>query len=266
MLLRRLLPDGSSRPLAVLLTRPLTQSQKTAEWIESEGGIAHIHPCLFVEPADPQALQAALSRLAQFSAVALTSVHAAHAVIPLWQSASVQRPLFVLGQKTAQALQQAGIAPSLVVDGESATATRLAEQLIAHLHTQKTRQPVLFPQAEEGRDELPELLRAASIPVEKVTAYRTVAATKPSLAEAVKLLEARRIDLLPLGSPKTAQVLLGALGEDAPRLLASVCVGAIGQTTAQALRECGLRNVVVSEQPIFEDLVKALADVAQQQM
>ncbi len=263
MLLRRSLTDLSSRPLSVLLTRPLAQSQQTAEWISAEGGEAHIHPCLIVELADPQALKTALSGLTRYSAVALTSVHAARALIPFWPMVGETPPLYVLGNKAAQELLQAEIQPSAVVEGEFANATELAERLLRLLRAKQTNLPVLFPQAAQGRDELPDLLRAASIPIERVTAYRTVAATKQSLAAAIELLKQRRIDLLPLGSPRTAQVLLAALGDEAPELLQPVCVGAIGQTTAHELRELGLTDVVVSEQPVFEDLVKALAEVVQ---
>lgn len=255
----RLWHQALSRPFHVLLTRPLGQSQKTAEWIESEGGVAHIHPCLVVEPSDPQQLQQAIADLSRFSAVALTSVHAARALIPFWPTDRKTPPVFVLGRKTAEPLLQAGLVPAQIVDGEAATAQTLAAVLRDAL--QATNKPVLFPQAAEGREELPTLLAASAIDVQKVTAYRTVAATKESLRPAISLLRERRIDLLPLGSPKTAEVLLSALGDEVG-LLKGVYVGAIGQTTAQALRDRNLTVDVVAEQPMFEDLLKRLAEAA----
>lgn len=248
------------RPLQVLLTRPLDQSKQTAEWIESEGGIAHIFPCLVVLPTDPLPLQQALVDVSRHSAVAVTSVHAARALIAHWPTEKKLPPLFVLGNKTAQTLAKAGLVPTEIVDGETATARQLAKRLLAAIPA--TDKPVLFPQAETGREELPLLLAAARRNVEKIAVYQTVPATKEALLPAVQLLRERRIDLWPVGSPKTAQVLLDVLSDEAASLLAGVCVGAIGQTTAQALRDRNLRVDVVAEQPEFEDLLIRLAEAA----
>ena len=93
----------------------------------------------------------------------------------------------------------------------------------------------------------------------RLAAYRTVAVEPSALHEAVATLQAEAVDLVPLGSPRTAQVLMLALGDDAQRLLSRTLVGAIGQTTTKALRDREIQVDVVAESPSFEDLVSQLA-------
>jgi uroporphyrinogen-III synthase len=249
------------RPLRVLLTRPLDQALETAAWVRRQGGEPLVYPCLRVEPVHLAELRQAIAELPQFAAIALTSVHAARALLPLLPSGQSLPPLFVLGQKTACEL--IGIQPLHVVDGASATARTLALQLIRDLGPSPSGQRVLFPQASEGRDDLPRLLGDAGITVSRIVAYRTVAVEPSALAEAVHKLRAGQVDLVPLGSPRTALVLLQAIGDDAADVLRLARVGAIGQTTAQALRDLGVRVDVVAEQASFEDLVGQLATVRQ---
>lgn len=96
--------------------------------------------------------------------------------------------------------------------------------------------------------------------VDRVVAYRTVAVEPDALRPAVQLLHEGQVDLVPLGSPRTAQVLLRALGSDGSEVLGKTLVGAIGQTTAQALRDLHVRVDVVAAEPSFENLVGKLAE------
>jgi len=249
------------RPLRVLLTRPLDQALETAEWVRRQGGEPLIYPCLRVEPVNLAELCHAVAQLPQFAAIALTSVHAVRALLPLLPSGQSWPPLFVLGQKTAAELT--GIQPIHVVDGEFATARTLAQQLIRDLGPSPSGKRVLFPQASEGRDELPRLLGDAGIKVSRIAAYRTVAVEPSALADAVQKLRTGQVDLVPLGSPRTTQVLIEAIGDDAADVLGLAPVGAIGQTTARALRDLGVRVDVVAEQASFEDLVGQLARARQ---
>ena len=249
------------RPLRVLLTRPREQSDDTAQWIRSLGGEPLVFPCLRVEPIDDPALRVAASALAHYDAVALTSVHAVRALLPLVPPDARWPPLVVIGHKTAAELLRHGVSADVVLSGEMATASALATELMRFLGPSSERRRVLFPQAAEGRDELPNLLRAAGLSIERFAAYRTVAVSFDELQPAAGLLRAGQVDLVPLGSPRTAQVLIHALGRDASQVLSHTLVGAIGQTTGSALRELNVRVDVVAEQPSFEDLIEKLAAV-----
>src|SRR5262249_55069780 len=94
-----------------------------------------------------------------------------------------------------------------------------------------------------------------------VVAYRTVKAPPERLAAAVSALRAGAVDLVPIGSPRTAEVLLAALGEGGPALLRSAAVGAIGETTAAALRGAGVTVDAVAEGASFPRLLLQLAQI-----
>lgn len=261
--LRHLHAGQPPRPLRVLLTRPREQSEETAQWIRSLGGVPLLFPCLRVELSDDAALRVAASELAHYDAVALTSVHAVRALVPLVPPDACWPPLVVIGHKTAAELRRRGLSAAVVLDGESSTSSALAAELLRLLRPSSERGRVLFPQAAEGRDELPNLLRAEGVSIDRLAAYRTVAVPDEELQPAAGLLRAGQVDLVPLGSPRTAQVLLHALGGEASQVLGHMLVGAIGQTTSRALRELNVRVDVVAEQPSFEDLIERLAVMRQ---
>ena len=90
-----------------------------------------------------------------------------------------------------------------------------------------------------------------------MTAYHTVEASPEQLQPAVFALRHGQIDLVPLGSPKTAWVLLRALGDDASRRTGSDARRSDWSTTARALRDANIRVDVIAEQPSFELLIEA---------
>lgn len=120
---------------------------------------------------------------------------------------------------------------------------------------------VLFPRAAEGREELVTRLEGAGARVRTVVAYRMVAAPPSRMSEAVAALRAGAVDLVPFGSPRSAEPLLAALGPEAPALLGRCAVGAIGATTAAALRAAGVTVDVVAEGASFEQLIAQLAEL-----
>lgn len=251
------MPQLSS--LRVLLTRPLEQSEATAQWLSEHQASPLIAPCLRVELVVDPALTVAVGNLSHYAAIALTSAWAVRSLLAVAKPDATWPPLCVIGEKTASVLRRHGVEPSLI--GASSSAHALALQLLQLLRSDD-REPsrVLFPQAAEGRDELQTVLQDAGVVVERVTAYHTVEASPEQLQPAVFALRHGLIDLVPLGSPKTAWVLLRALGDDASAVLAQTLVGAIGQTTAQALRDANIRVDVIAEQPSFELLIEKLAD------
>lgn len=251
-------PQPVLSSLRVLLTRPIEQSEETAEWLFRSQACPLVVPCLRIEPVIDPALTVALAERSRYAAIALTSVWAVRSLLSHTQPDSSWPPLCVVGEKTALALRRHGIEPALIAESSSAHA--LALQILSLIRPERAALRVLFPQAAEGRDELLTVLHDAGVAVDRVTAYRTVEASREQLQPAVVALRQATIDLLPLGSPKSAQVLLRALGDDARDVLAQTLVGAIGQTTAQALRDAGIRVDVVASKPSFEVLMKELAE------
>ncbi|MCS6915231.1 MAG: uroporphyrinogen-III synthase [Myxococcales bacterium] len=252
------LSPGSLAGLRVLITRPGEQGEQAAVQVQQAGGEPILCPCLELRPA-PQAgaLAEALAEAPEI--VVVTSVHAVDgltAVRPDLGAALAGAFVAAVGDKTAAALRGAGVRVDLVATQPGAEGLFAAlRQVWPNLAGRR----VLFPRADQGREELVERLRAAGAVLRLVTAYAMVPRPVEQLAVALSALRTQAVDLVPLTSPRTAQVLLDALGPEGPGLLAHCAVGAIGQTTAAALRTAGVRVDVVAPDASFPQLLTELA-------
>jgi uroporphyrinogen-III synthase len=214
-------------------------------------------------PADPRPLQEALAELPRYSWVALASATAARLVAPALLACAPRPRLAVVGPSTAAALQELGLPVDLCAS--TANAEGLLDALLTLLQ-QEGRSPrkerILLPRAAEGRQALAAGLVAAGATVCAVTAYEMRAAEPAELTAMVALLEAGAVDLCPFGSPRTAEIVLAALGPAAPALLGRYAVGAMGSTTEAALRARGVRVDVSAPAPAtFAKLLALLVAV-----
>jgi uroporphyrinogen-III synthase len=112
----------------------------------------------------------------------------------------------------------------------------------------KPGQRVLVPHAADGRDELVDGLRAFGADVHALVAYRSAA-----VPDAAARLVDGGIDAVTVCSPSAVASLLPALSVQQPVL---VC---LGETTADAARQAGLRVDGVAEQTTMAALVRAVA-------
>ena len=258
------LRDDSRCPpesLRVLITRPEEQAPETAELVQAAGGTALVHPCLrLAPPADPGPLQEALRELTRYTWVALASANAARLVAPALLACPARPLLAAVGPRTAASLAELGLTVELCA--RAATAEGLAAEILSALRA-RGRDPaaerVLLPRAAEGREALAEGLAAAGVEVTTVTAYQMLPATAAALATLVALLREGAVDLIPFGSPRTAEIALAAVGPDAAALLGRFTVGAIGKTTAAALAARGVRVDASAAVATFDELLRALA-------
>jgi uroporphyrinogen-III synthase len=273
----------SGRPLRVLITRPADQAGATAELVQQAGGEALVCPCLVLAPPDPSLAARFAASLLQAQTpgggqpiLAVTSRYAVQALADALASQSPSQtlhqalagvPLAAVGPRTAQALADHGCAADYVAGGlggpegsDESSAAQLAAELIADhaARPDSARPAVLFLRAAEARPTLPQALRSAGFAVHEVEAYRMQPARPESLSPLRQALAAGRVDLAPFGSPRSVAIALSALGEQAAPLFAATHVGAIGQTTAQALREAGIRVDAVAPQARFSALLSAL--------
>ncbi|MDX1650579.1 MAG: uroporphyrinogen-III synthase, partial [Myxococcota bacterium] len=120
---------------------------------------------------------------------------------------------------------------------------------------------VLLPRAEGGREVLARGLREAGARVVEAAVYRTDPV--PGAGAAVDAaLRAGRLDALLFASPSAVRAVASELSEAGRAAAARALVGAIGPTTAAALREAGLAPDAVPGRHTAEDLVAALAACA----
>jgi uroporphyrinogen-III synthase len=209
-------------------------------------------------PPDPAPLDAALSGLSRFAWAAFASGNAVERTVARLDALGVPRGLLAdlrlacVGSATAARLEALVRAPDLV-PGEH-TGAALAAALARHV----AGRAVLVPRAAEGRPELVEGLRAAGAEVVAPVAYRTLPAAPEALAPLADLLQAGRVDAVTFASPSAVRSVVGALGARAA-LLGRALLGAIGPTTAAALREAGLAAGVAPAEHTAEGLAEALA-------
>jgi uroporphyrinogen-III synthase len=229
---------------SVVVTASDGTLEELPEALADLGVALHRRPLLSFAPPDSwDAVDQAVRRLADFSAVALTSRRAAAAFAQRVTSAragrkSVAREVWATGAATARALGNEFGAVRLAsqerVRREGA-ATALARAMLAA----GVESTVLFPCGESRRDELPELLRAAGVEVQEAICYRSVLADERTAHAA-----AREADVLIVSSPSVAALLGRACpGEPRPDLLA------VGVTTAAAAGEAGWPPAAVAEVP-----------------
>jgi uroporphyrinogen-III synthase len=210
-------------------------------------------------PAEAAALDAALRELGRFAWAAFASATAVERTVARLDALGLPRAaladlrLACVGPVTAARLAALVRQPDLL-PGEH-TGAALAASLARHV----AGQAVLVPRAGEGRPELVEGLAAAGAEVAAPVAYRTVPAPAEALAPLGDLLAAGRVDAVTFASPSAVRSVVAALGGRAG-LLGRVLLGAIGPTTAAALREAGLTAGAVPAGHTAEALADALAD------
>ncbi len=202
---------------------------------------------------DVAALAPSLGRLDRYRWLVFTSRHGVRAFREALGAAGLDaRALSGLlvacpaGATAGEAARGGFLLPDLTVEGGGRA---LAQAILAR----PERGPVLFPRAGEGRDELPDALRAAGVEVDVVPAYSAepnVAAMKRVAADHA----ARPFAAIAFGSPRGAAAFLA----EGPGL-DGVIIGAIGETTAAALRARGLAVDVVPPRPSRAVLEEALA-------
>jgi uroporphyrinogen III methyltransferase/synthase len=243
----------------LLLPRPASLARASAKEIRQRGGIAIVTPLIAIdEPEDPLAVDKAVSELASYDWVLLTSANGAERLVESIMRAGRDARAFgqakigVIGPKTAAPLQRLGLVPDLVAE------EHVAEGLLLALTAQQTMKRVLLFRAAEAREVLPETLRARGVEVDVVAAYRTRRVTGPEVQALRGELAAGHIDAVLVTSSSMAQALGCALGPDAAELLRNTTVASIGPVTTASLEAIGIAVHVVASSYTVTGLLDAL--------
>ncbi|MCL2317415.1 MAG: uroporphyrinogen-III synthase, partial [Actinomycetia bacterium] len=219
--------------------------------LESLGARVLVAPCTATEPGDEPALDAAVSRLDGFDWVVVTSVNGVHALAESAGRAGVSLAgaavrWAAVGPATCAGLEAMGVRCDLVPSGDHSAAG-----LLAAFDGIPGFGRVFAPLGDLAGPALADGLMARGFEVEVVTAYRTVpAAFPPAVVQAWSL-----VDAIVLAAPSAARQVAAQL---AHRL--DVAGVAIGERTAAAAREAGLRVDVVAAAATPGALVDALVE------
>jgi uroporphyrinogen-III synthase len=147
----------------------------------------------------------------------------------------------VCGASTAKAL---GVEPALALRRFSAAAAvDLLQTYVA------AGERVLVPHAAEGRDELEAGLRRLGAHVDAPVAYRTMLADAAAVT-----LRSEQVDVLTLCSPSSVRAIATAVSSE-------TLVVCLGQTTADAAHEAGLRVDAIATATTMTALVNAVASL-----
>jgi uroporphyrinogen-III synthase len=157
----------------------------------------------------------------------------------------------VVGPATGAVAERAGV--SVAVRSDGGTGVDLADAVVA---VASPGARVALVQAEDGRAEPAEYLRAAGLSVTSVPAYRTRPAAVPR--DVVAAVRNGEVDALAFASPSSAVSFAVALGGLAA-VPADVAVAAIGPTTAAACTRAGRAPDVVAQESTAEALAAGVA-------
>jgi uroporphyrinogen-III synthase len=197
-------------------------------------------PVLSIGPAgNVSALEQALRRLNQFEWLVFASQHAVAEVVRRVPVPPAYLNIAAVGERTAQALTEAGWPVSVVPTEQT------AEGLVAALRERLTPDmKVLFPAGSRSLPTLSEGLSAAGAEVTQVESYSTQAATL-DVPACQNWVRRRAIGAVTFTSPSAVEELDRALGTSAfDELLEGATAISLGVTTGRTVASRGFASVL----------------------
>ncbi len=267
---KQILNEDAGGPLAgraVLITRPLEQSQEMVERLENLGAQVICRPLIeIVEPDSWEALDAAIEKLATCDWLLFTSANGVKFFFkrlrhkqnaPL--SEITRAVICAIGPATATALESFGAEVDLITrDSKAEGLLQAIIEYAGNIEDLRGKR-FLIPRAKVARDILPDELSKLGAQVEAVEAYQTVGASI-NREELIEFLDRRKIDVVTFTSPSTVHHFVALIGkENLPermQLVISACIGSITAATATAY---GLQNLIQPDTYTAAALVEAIA-------
>lgn len=254
------LPGVRDRALAglrVLVTRPRHQSEALAALIEARGGTALRFPAIEILAArDEEAASAAMADLDSYSMLVFVSPNAVSHGLALAAALPARARVAAVGESSAAALEQAGIAPVLRPAGDASSEALLALPELAEDAIDGAR--VLIVRGEGGRELLGCTLSKRGARVTYAEVYRRA---KPA-ADASDVAERGRaggIDAVVATSVRGLDNLFEMLHEGGTDWLTRVGYVVISERLAAHARSLGAEiPPVVAARADDEALVDAL--------
>jgi uroporphyrinogen III methyltransferase / synthase len=233
---------GNSTFLAgktVLITRASGQASEFSEMLRSHGAKVLELPTLEIVPPSSWAdLDREIIRLADFDWLILTSTNGVDAFFARLQQAGKDSrdlagvKIAVVGQKTAQYLQQHGIIADFIPPNF------IADALVSNFPVSPAGQRILFPRVETGgREVLVRELTDLGAMIVEVAAYqsRCPDSIDPSILSA---LQQQRVDIITFASSKTVKHFDRLIVTSLPSGWQDrVCIASIGPQTSATCRE-----------------------------
>jgi uroporphyrinogen III methyltransferase / synthase len=248
----------------VLVTRASGQASEFGQMLRSRGAWVLELPTLeIIPPTSWQDLDRAIDSLNEFDWLILTSTNGVDAFFTrLHQSGKDSRALAgikiaVVGQKTAQSLQQQGITADFI------PTDFIADALVTNFPISPIGQRILFPRVETGgREILVQEFTKLGATVVEVPAYQSQCpdSIDPTILLA---LQQQRVDIITFASSKTVKHFAQLIGTSLPSgWQERVCIASIGPQTSATCRELFGKVDIEATEYTLAGLVAAL-DVGQ---
>lgn len=250
------------RPLMgrrILVTRPREQSSKLQAALEALGAQVIAIPTIEIVPPDSyESLDAALSDIACYDWLVLTSANAVEAIstrlrtlrVPVEALVAVQ--IAAIGRATADAVNTLGMQVELIPP--RAVAESLLEALLPLVQDRNKR--VLIIRAKVARDLLPDGLRSAGVSVTIAEAYQTIIPTHS--VEALREALQAGVDAITFTSASSVQNFKALAEKAEAQVETSIRKISIGPVTTQALKDCGWHADAEAENASIDGLVAAV--------
>jgi uroporphyrinogen-III synthase len=224
----------------ILVTRAAHQAAGLADLIESHGGRAIRFPALAIGPAPDPAAAEALLRQAWDLAIFISPNAVRHAARLLAPGKLNAAHIAAVGEATAGALREAGLAPDLLPDGRFDSEGLLALPALQQMRERR----VLIVRGEGGRPLLGDSLRARGAKVGYAEVYRR---ERPA-ADPQPLLGRWRneVDIVTATSAEVLENLVTILGQAGWTLLRETPLMVISQRMAARAGELGFSRVMTA--------------------
>jgi uroporphyrinogen-III synthase len=244
----------------ILVTRPLPEGEAFCRLIESYNGKSLFAPALDIKPPlDPAPLILAVENIQDYNGIIITSANGARALLARLSIGMDLPPIFTVGKKTAVIIQNAGY--KATTPSKPSGGKELAESI-------KSWQPgggrLLFPRAEQGREELIEILTSSGYIIQKVDAYRADP-IKTLPAQTIQALQNGEVDAITFFSGRTAKAFLKALPTQGREWLEKPAIIAISKVTEQTLKQDPITIDLIAEEATGQGVLNSLNSYWQKQ-
>jgi uroporphyrinogen-III synthase len=253
---------GAAAPLAgvgVLVTRPAHQAEPLARLIEQAGGVAIRFPTVAIAPpTDPNILDAAIDRLAEFDLAVFVSPNAIeHTLGRLLRRGGTwpaKLEVACVGRASARLLERFGIAHAITPQARFDS-----EGLLAHSALQQVagRRVAVF-RGDGGRELLGDTLRERGATVAYIECYRRL---RPG-GDVTGLLDRWQrgdIDVVSVTSAEGLRNLYDMVGANSRRLLLQTPIVVLSEAQAALCHQLGCESdVFVAPQASDEAILTAI--------
>lgn len=248
----------------ILVTRSLGQSSQFSDRLTQVGATVIEMPALeIVSPSSWVGLDSAIGNLSDFNWLILTSTNAIDYFFQRLKTQNIdiqnlaKIKIAVVGEKTAQRLQQHHLKPNFIPPNF------VADSLVENFPEELVNKKVLFPRVESGgREVLVKELTAKGAEVIEVAAYQSCCPNNIPYS-AKFAIENKTVDIITFASSKTVkcfhQIITKTFYEySLPSLLQGVCIASIGPQTSKDCRSLLKRVDIEAEEYTLDGLTQAL--------